>query len=168
MALKEVIELVKNRLPFVPSSGALDTKIEDFKLEQYYFLQPWTKIPDVDVETDSEYKGILRMLVAELVTYQLIIRKVIENMGGEDGELAEAGKHIKKGKADVVEAEFEYSKASDGNELLLKTEALLPELKLNICQYSCTLGYNLPMCGKTKSEPIPFLAFVKDINGNLT
>lgn len=168
MALKTVIELVKNRLPFLPTDTSLDEKIEDFKLEQYYFLQKWTKIEDVNVESDASYTGTLRILVAELTTYNMLVRKVLENMGGVNGEAASSGKHLKSGKADVVEAEFEYAKATDGNELLVKTDSLISELKVSICNYAYSLGYPLPMCGQKKNVPPPFVAYVKDDYGNLT
>lgn len=160
MALKAVLELVKNRLPFMPLDGSCDEKAEDFKLEQYYYLQSYCNISDADVEEDSSYTGLKRMLVADLVAYYLIVREVVKITGGEDGGAATGSKHIKKGKADVVEAEFEYSKASDGNTIAMETKKLVEELRIGICTKAQTIGFHLEVfCGVKKpvrAKPFKF------------
>jgi len=100
------------------------------------------------------------MLVSELTSYQILERKVIENLAGEDGTAANAAQNVTKGKADVVEAEFEYSKSSDGNKLLLKTDELMRQILISICSYAEVLGYCLPMCTiKTTIVKPPFKTY---------
>ncbi|RUP41613.1 MAG: hypothetical protein EKK63_04990 [Acinetobacter sp.] len=159
MALATVLDLVKVRLPFLPVGSSMDTTIETFKTERYYYLNKWTKIDIADIEDDSKYDGVLRFLVVRLVCYDLINRKVLENVGGTNGNAPTANKRLKKGKADVVEAEFDYAKASDGTTLSIDTVTLLSNLKSEICQYASILNYRLPMCDNGKTCPLPFIVY---------
>jgi len=161
MALQTVEQLVKERLSFIPATG-WETKIESYKLQMYYFLQKYLQVADADVENDAIYTGLKRMLVKELVVYNMIVEKVITTTGGSSSTSApgEGTKRIKKGKADVVEAEFEYGKASDGTSIAMETEKLIPELKANICSFSRTLGIILPgFCPDRKLDKPPFITF---------
>ncbi len=162
MALKSVLELVKNKLPYLPADTSKDDLINDYKIEQYYFLQPYLNTAAANLENDNHYIGIARLLIVELVVYNMIVNKVLLNMEGSQGAAATGSKKIKKGKADVGEAEFEYANAADGNTLLMKTESLLPQVKQNICHYAATLKISLPMCvpESTKYRPIPFISYV--------
>lgn len=169
MALQSVEDMVRGWLPWLPPAGQnlpLDAQITAYKINTYYFLQSYLGIADVDVENDAIYTGVKRLLVAAMVAYDMIVNKVYENLGGNSTGTVQPGsgaQRIKKGKADVVEAEFDYSKASDGNALLMNTEKLLADLKAKICAYAVTLKINLPMCdcGDTEVCP-PFLTVVED------
>lgn len=164
MALQSVEDLVKERLSFIPATG-WETKIESYKLQMYYFLQKYLQVVDADVELDATYTGLKRMLVKELVVYNMIVEKAITTTGGSSSTSApgEGTKRIKKAKADVVEAEFEYGKASDGTSIALEAEKLIPELKLNIFSYSRTLGFSIPGFGPEKKLLKPaFLSFVPE------
>lgn len=162
MALHSIQTMVKNRLPFLTSVEEI--KIEQYTLEQFYYLQKWTMKVDPDLEDESTYSGMQKMLIAELVSYKLMEKKVVENVGGKDGGAAEGAKKIKKGKADVVEAEFEYGKASDGTFLGMSASELLSNIASQACEYAQTLGYTLPMCQKLglcgPYDVPPFLSFV--------
>lgn len=162
MALQSILEMVKNRLPFLPASS-LDATISQYIFEQFYYLQKWTLLSNADVEDESKYSGLQKMLVAELCSYSLLERKAIENVGGSQGAAPEGAKRIKKGKADVVEAEFDYGKASDGNFFGGTSEALMGEFAKKACEYAATLEYTLPLCQKLGLCPVmdvpPFLAF---------
>lgn len=164
MPLSDVDTLVKERLSFVPQTG-WETKIESYRLQQCYFLEKWSGlVGETEIENPANYTGLKRMLVVELIIYNMIVEKVITTTGGSTDTSApgEGSKRIKKGKADVVEAEFDYAKAEDGTTIAMKTEQLIPELKENICRYSRTIGWAIPgFCkdGK-KGIPQPFMSFV--------
>jgi len=163
MALAAILQMVKNRLPFIPADNSLDATINSFILEQFYYLQKWTGIDNNYVEDEAQYTGLQKMLVAELVCYELLERKTIENVGGVNGSAPSGAKRIKKGKADVVEAEFDYAKASDGGFLGATATELMKESASRACDYAATLGYTLPLCQKLGLCPAldvpPFLAF---------
>jgi len=146
MALQTILEMVKGKMPFLPTDNSMDSKLEQFKLEQFYYLQKWTNIVDADVEDETKYSGLQKMLVSELVIIETLNRKVLETVGGVNGASGSAGKRIKKGKADVVEAEFDYGKASDGTFLGKTAEQLAGDHAKKACEYAMTLGYSLPMC----------------------
>lgn len=162
MALGTVEAMVKERLSFVPVTG-WESKIESYKLQMYYFLQRYLQIADADVENDAVYTGLKRMLVVELVVYNLIINKIITTIGGSSSTstTGEGTKRLIKAVADVVEADFEYAKASDGNTFAIETEKLIPELIKNINAYSRTLGFGLPEFAPTiKLDKPPFMSFI--------
>lgn len=164
MPLQSVDALVKEKLSFVPQTG-WETKIESYRLQQCYFLAKWSGYEtEGDIEDPDNYTGLKRMLVSELVVYNMIIEKVITTTGGSSDTSApgEGSKRITKGKADVVEAEFDYAKSSEGTTIALKTEQLIPELKANICRYSRTIGWAIPgFCDKPKTgKPMPFQSYV--------
>lgn len=162
MPLKPVLDLVKNRLPFIPPT-ALDAVVGDYETEQYFFLQSFTKFPDVDVEDPAQYTGLLRMLVAELIAYNFLKREVIKNTGGEAGEAPTNNKTAIKGKAGPVEGEFALLDAEKGGALLMKAEKILPTCKEQICIYATTLEFeNFPYCEPTEANIPPFLAFVPE------
>lgn len=150
MALKAVYDMVLNRLSFIPLTG-WETKVGDFQLEQQYyldtFLQKGEKDPVEDVEDEANWKGMERILLAEITAYQLLTVEIIKTLGGDaesNTSVGAASKMIKSAKADVVEAEFEYAKADDGRTLALKAKELIPELKANVCRYGQSLGFYLP------------------------
>ncbi len=161
MPLQSVEDIIKQKLSFVPQTG-WETKIETYKHEQMYYLNEFLIISETGDETviedEANWIGMKRLLLAEITTYQLIINKVISTTGGAAGETTGSGsKMIKKAKADVVDAEFEYAKADDGRTIAMKTEALLPELKANVCRYAKTLNINLPgYCPEERGDLPPF------------
>lgn len=163
MAIGTVLELVKERLPFIPNDGTYDARINSLKLEVYYAIQHCTGIADADVEDDTKYTGLTRYLVVRYVCYLLIYNKIIEVLGGVGGAAPSGNKRIKKGKADVVEAEFDYAKASDGSTLSMEATSLIANLLKEMCGYAKTLKCSLPMCSglfsTTKGFPPAFIAY---------
>lgn len=163
MAQKTILQMVYNRLPFLTVTEANSELIADFKQDVYYYLQPWTRITDELVEDDDTYTGLKRILVAEMTALNIVTRKVLIEMGGENGGAASGGKRLRKGKADVVEAEFEYAKASEGGAMITDMNSLLTELKTNRCNYARALGYSLPDCNNKLPVELPsFIAFVPE------
>lgn len=167
MALGTVLELVIIRLPFIPTDNSLDPTIESFKEEQMWFLQKFTGLADGDVLDESKYTGLLRVLLADLTAYEMVVRKAIETTGGVDGSAPASTKILTKGAAGPAEAEFDIAKAQDGVTIALKGEKLLPELLRSICTNSAVLNYALPQCPIVGRQPQPFQTFVRDKHGNL-
>lgn len=155
-------------MPFIPTDGSFDNTIDNFTFEKFYYLQSFTQLNNVDVEDETKYSVMQKMLIAELVCVELLTRKTLENVAGVNGQAASAGKRIKKGKADVVEAEFDYGKASDGTFLGKTSAELIEEHSKKACEYAAILGYNLPMCAelglcKIYDAP-PFISYVNNNN----
>ena len=154
MALGEVLALVKEKLPYADDSS-FDTVIQSEKLQQYYYLQVYKGLEDSEVETDSNWTGLWRLLVVNLVCYQMIRTKAIQTTGGSFGDTNPDTRKLKKAKADVVEAEFVYIKASDGSLIQMSAEDAMNKFKETICSYAKTLKINLSLCQKTKmNRPI--------------
>lgn len=147
MALQNVDTMVKNRLSFVPQTG-WETLIEQFKIEQMYYLNTYLKKEAADIEDEDKWLGVERILLAEITTYELLTREITKTIGGDasdtESSVGSGSKMIKSAKADVVEAEFEYAKADDGRTLSVKATQLVGELKESICRYSQALGFYLP------------------------
>lgn len=160
MALAPVLQLIKNRLPYLHSS--YDPTIEQFITESYYFLQSYLNKLDADVEVEASYRPLERMLVADLTAYQLIKRKAIETSAGTETQ-APAAKMIKRAKADVVETEFMTIKASDGTFIQLDTVKLIAEITRDMCAKAEALGIGLPYCPlPTASDVIPPFLYIPD------
>lgn len=149
MALKSVDVMVRNRLQFVPA-GEWEELIEDFETEQMYYLNTYLdpKKEPADIEDESKWLGVERLLLAECTTYELLTRQIMTTLGGDaaDSESSPGSnsKMVKSAKADVVEAEFEYAKAEDGRTLAVKASQLVVELRDSICRYAQALGFYLP------------------------
>jgi len=164
MALQSVYEMVLNRLKFVPLTG-WETNIEAFETEQMYYLNAFLQNKtDAEVEDEANWTGVERILLAELTTYQLLIKEIIKTVGGDAEVSSKPGagnRLIKKGKADVVEAEFEYAKAEDGRTLAVKAAQLISELKNSICRYASALDLYLPgYCSGGDDADVPaFLVY---------
>lgn len=145
MAKRALLDMVKDRLPFLPTDNTMDDTINGFITDQEYSIQTWTKLSDDDVETEAKYKQLQKMLIAELVCYGLLDRQVIKVVGGVNGSIATPGKRIKSGTADVVNAEFDYGKAQDGAFLGQTADTIKKDHGLKACEYAIALGYNLPI-----------------------
>lgn len=155
MALQNIIDLVKGRLPYL--NNADDNAINSKTTEAFYFLQPQTKKSDADVETEANYKPLERMLISDLVSYWLLKKRITENVAGTGGSTTVTPmKIVKKGKADVTEAEFEIPKAQDGIFLGLNAEKLLEEIRKDLCAKAAQLNFYLPeICGEQVCDVIP-------------
>lgn len=165
MALPTLLIMVKNNLPFLPTDNSKDAIIEQYIMEAQYYLQKWTLLSNTDVEDESKYSSLQKMLIVQLVCCNLISNQALANVGGVNGSSGTGAKRIKKGKADVVEAEFDYGKADDGSFLGLSAKDLLAKCKDKACEYAATLQYSLPMCtcGQVYDTP----AFIVFENENL-
>jgi len=149
MALKPIVEMVRERLPWLTSAD--DPTIQAALEEQFVVLQPWTKFDDADSEDEGNYSKMQRLLLKELTAYQMLVLKAAQTTGGTAGGGAAAGgaggRVVKRVKVDVVETEFESVKLSDGTSIALNTSSLLDEIRKAACGYARTLGYELALCG---------------------
>lgn len=172
MSLPNIKIMVKQNLPFMPIGTTIvpgigltvDEKIDNIIIEQYYYLQSFTKKSDTDVEDETKYSNMQKMLIAQLVSYYFVSDGALQNVAGSAGSAGTAGKRIKKGKADVVEAEFDYGKSTDGTFLGGTTESFAMKFGQKACEYAAILKYKLPLCVdlgfcKIKSNPMPFMVF---------
>jgi len=80
MALETINRLVKERLPFLDSGN--DSLIDSTILQVFYMLQPLIEKPDSDVENESTYSSLERILVAAWVSHILLTQKSISVSGG--------------------------------------------------------------------------------------
>jgi hypothetical protein len=161
MALKPIVEMVRERLPWltVADNPTIQAALE----EQFVVLQPWTKLSDLASEIETNYTKMQCLLLKELTAYQLVILKAAQTVGGTGAAGGgAAGRVVKRVKADVVETEFESVKLSDGTSIALNTSSLLDEIRKAACGYARTLGYELALCGAVDPDgeaagPIPFI-----------
>lgn len=164
MALQSIPDSVRAKLPFLDANTTgTDTIINQIKTEQYYYLSPYTKLTGSDIEDDSKYAGLQILLVTEMVCVEFLKKETLKNVAGTAGAAGTGAKRISKGKADVVEAEFEYGKAADGNFLGATAEELLLQHTRKACEYAKMLKYSLPLCIGVLDMPFdtpPFLGFV--------
>lgn len=162
MALGTIEELVRVELPYLANDIPTNNNIGVFKTNRYYFMQSYYLTPDVSVEDDSYYTGNKRILVALLVAYDMLNKKAIENSGGSSASGTGSGsgnRVVKKATADVVEAEFETTKASDGVTIQLDTKTILGELQKRICSLAYSMKIRLDICGCKKLQPPPFIFY---------
>lgn len=160
MAIAPILDQVYNNIPFLKKETATDNLINEYMIEQMYYLQKSTEKTDAEVETEANYNSLQKMLIAAIVGHEIIVRRILVNAEGDStGTEQSSNKRIKKAKADVTEVEFDYAKAEDATNLVMKATKLLPEIDKKICRYAGQLGYYLPQfCGDfIKDEPIPFI-----------
>lgn len=143
------LQLVKQRLAFLGDTD--DTMVTNFIEEQRYLLQSAFGFDNTQVDDEAEYSAIQKMLIADLSAIEIIDRRIIQNMEGTEGAAATGSKRLKKGVADVVEAEFSYLKASDGTALLMQAEQVHANLKEKACGRAGQLGIKLAFC---RSKPV--------------
>jgi len=152
--------MVKDRLPYL-SDPSNDPIIERQRVMICYLIQSETGKSDAaDVETESNYTAYQNMLIAAMVCYQLLKNKIVLNMAGDgtSGSSGGGSKVLKRAKADVVEAEFQIIKASDGSSFLMASDAFMADLLLEICGMARKLSYSIPWC--VCDDPV-IPAFVK-------
>lgn len=80
MALDSVEQLVKYRIPFLGADK--DPVIESFKLETYWELHKPLGIEKADAEDDSQYTGLAKALVADVVACQMLYHLAVEGVDG--------------------------------------------------------------------------------------
>lgn len=154
MAVESVKNMVLADLPFL-TDAADATKIENYRVQMCWLMQSETGKEDVDVETEGEYSNLENMMFAAMVKFKIAERRVTENMEGNvtDSIAAGAGtKRLKRAKADVAEAEFEGTKASEGQRLQMLTKEWFIACIREICAYSGQLGYSNPLCIRDPEE----------------
>lgn len=153
--LAEINILIRDRLAFLEESPSNDALIERQKAVTFAHLQGQTKLADEVAYDDSSYTGILRLLVVDLTSYRLLERKIKESV-------SDGGKRLKKAKADVVETEFDYAKASDGNVFMKSASGVMDDLKESIAGYCAILKYILPGFRDEKGGFVPFAYYGGD------
>jgi hypothetical protein len=145
MAIASVKVMVNDRLPYT-APLAFDVIIERTRVQMCYLMQSQTAKSDADVELESNYRALENMLFAAMVAYQLVKSKVVQNMAGDGTNAGTAAKTLKRGKADVTEAEFIVVKASDGALIQMETSVFLKDLLMEICTMGRSMGYSVPWC----------------------
>ncbi|WP_338761822.1 hypothetical protein WAF17_16345 [Bernardetia sp. ABR2-2B] len=150
-------DIIQNRLPFLNYSDVtVDARLDKIIMEVQYTLQKPLKKEDVVVEIETTYSQQEIILIGVYVAYLGVLRKAFTTLAGDTETSEEASaKTLKKAKADVVEAEFHISKASDGSSIQLDTKTLLASLKDEICDTAALLGINLVICNMCNSD-LPF------------
>ena len=157
-----VLDSVLQKQPFLVAGTDTTTLVGNIKVEEQYYLQPYTLLNDTDVVDDTKYSNLQLLLVTEMICCEIIKKQTLQNVEGSGGTPGTGAKRIKKGKADVVEAEFDYGKASDGNFLGGTAEELLLQHTRKACEYARMLKYTLPLCIGVLETPIippPFVTF---------
>jgi len=152
LAIKDIIQ---NRLPFVDfTDTTVDTRLDKIIMEIQYTLQKPLQKEDADVEDESKYSQQEIILIGVYSAYLGLFRKAIITVAG-DSETSEqaSSKTLKKAKADVVEAEFQVIKASDGSTIQIDSEKLLALLKEEICDTAALLGISLVICNTCSGKP---------------
>lgn len=159
MAQQTIQQMVLRHLPFLLASDTtVQTTIDNYTNDAYYIFQGPLGVADIDVETPGTYTGVTRIMIAYYVAYDMIRRKVIENLAGNPNTGVSVGagaRRVLKGKADVVEGEFTYVKASDGSAILVDTKYLMDQFKEKICELAAELQITLAMCNCTAPDVIP-------------
>ncbi|WP_291726176.1 hypothetical protein [Bernardetia sp.] len=150
-------DIIQNRLPFLNySDTTVDARLDKIISEVQWTLQKPLGKDDADVELEASYSQQEIILIGVYVAYLVVLRKAFTTLAGDTETSEEASaKTLKKAKADVVEAEFHISKASDGSSIQLDTETLLASLKKEICDTAALLGITLVICQVCK-KGLPF------------
>lgn len=150
--LASITQLISNRLEFLGTVA--DTVIEQYRLEAFYYIQNQTEKSDMEVEDETVYTPLQRMLLADIASYFILKRRVVSSTAGTGASAGTGAKRVKKAKADVVETEFEYS-----DKLQMEAEAMLQQARRDACEKAKILSYSLPLCeddlGSGDEAPIP-------------
>lgn len=145
--LPSILELVKVDMPFLDDSD--NTRIHIKTLEAMYFLREYIAKTDDQVEDETQWKPLERILLAKLVCMSFLTRKAVQIAGGdsssEDGAVPD-NSFLKKGKADVVEAEFEQLDIRKTATLGIDATSLYNRIAKEACSHAMTLKISLPFC----------------------
>lgn len=150
-------DIIQNRLPFVDfTNTTVESRLNTIIMEVQYTLQIPLKKEDDEVEVEASYTQQEIILIGVFSAYLALFRKAIATLTGdtETSEQASA-KTLKKAKADVVEAEFHISKASDGSSIQLDTKTLVDNLKKELCDTAALLKITLVICDDCRKKPLP-------------
>jgi hypothetical protein len=150
MPLPELDVMIRGRVPFLSDSQSDLDKIASKLLEAFYFLQAGLSKTDEEVEDESTYNPLEKLLIADLVAYWLITENMKEKSIGTG---ATGGKTLKKVKAADVEAEFMFPEK--GSNVSFSSDSLLSSLKESICQKAVFLKVYVPICGDCDGGAVP-------------
>jgi hypothetical protein len=160
----DINTLIKGDLPFLDlSNTTVLNKVDTAKWSSFYSLQPYLLKSDTEVEDETKYTNLEKILVAAYTAYQLLFTKAITTLAG-DAETGESSnnKLLTKAKADVVEAEFSPIKSADGANISLTGEKLMANLKKKVCDTAMSLNIVLPLCEDCSVfTPQPYFVVVK-------
>lgn len=134
---------VYNRIPYLVIETDNDDIIDAFTAEVMGEVYKVMEIPDTDILVESSYSILQKSLIADLVSVQLLKRRVLINAEGQSGEAATGNKVLKRAKAGEAETEFQGLKASDGVKLLASAESLIQMLMNDALRKARTLGFIL-------------------------
>ncbi len=158
-SLGTISELIVKRLE---KYGPSDNIVASCKLEAIYVLQKALgKTEVVDVEDESNYEGLEKIIIADVAAYKILKVFVTSLMVGDSGGNIDDGSRIKKGSVGQNSAlvEFDYVNSEDGNNLLMGSKDLLSCLAENVCISAKALCIRVPgFCEKkTKTTIKPFI-----------
>lgn len=164
MAAPTFNQIVKDKLPYLGSDD--DVLIGNYIKEVQYKLQDDLEKTNLQVEDENEYSNKEKYLVGTYSAYNLLKQQSLKTIGGTgdtgSGSTAPNTKQIKKAKADVVEAEFQQIKSSDGSNIAMNTKDLLEQLRIDVCCWAKELNVVLSICNSGVIEmdlTPPFLYF---------
>jgi hypothetical protein len=134
---------VFNRIPFLIDDETNTVLIQDFAAEVMAELYRFMEIEEADMLDDTKYSVAQKSLIADLVSIQLLTRKVLFNGEGNGTSAGAGNKILKKGKAGETEAEFTALKASDGTRLLMEATSLISKFMSDALRKARSLGFIL-------------------------
>jgi hypothetical protein len=160
MPLPTLETMIGDRVPFLSDTPSDLDKIASKKTEAFYFLQKALGKTDEDVEDESKYTAMEKLLIADFTAYELIQKEVVNKTIGTGSS---GGKTIKRVKAADVETEFMFP--DKGASTTLTVDTLLKNLKDSICQKATQLDIFIPLCDCSVSQalPMPFI-YIEDVD----
>lgn len=136
---------VYNRIPYLVVDNNNDGIIDAFTAEIMGELYKPFGIEEDDMLDDTKYNILQKALVADLVSIQLITRRVLVNSEGDGVNAATGNKVLKRAKAGEAETEFHGLKASDGVKLLASAESIKSGLMSDAMRRARSLGFILDL-----------------------
>lgn len=134
---------VYSRIPYLVTDTENNELIDSFTAEIMGELYKPFGIEEADMLDDTKYSILQKALVADMVSVQLLMRRVLTNSEGEGGAAATGNKVLKRAKAGEAETEFHGLKASDGVKLLASAESLIKQLMSDAMRRARSLGFIL-------------------------
>lgn len=134
-------------MPFLVATNLLNVAmVNNAKENTFILLQNSLKKDDLQVFDETTYTNQESLLVVYYTSYNLIMQKVLENVGGIAGQTTVGNLFTKKKKADVLELEYDVVKAEYGASLAMKTTDLLDSYKTKLCSVARALNVKLDIC----------------------
>lgn len=146
-------QMVELELPasFTLDPSLLSLYIKRWQLTLYGSFTPPVEL--INVHDQNSYSALANLLIARLVTYDLIIKST-ESLMLIDGSLANPQSGSQKSiKTGPTEVEW-YNPAEQASKLSYGSNSAFSSIKESICGLASTLGIYLKMCGPKKGPVI--------------